>query len=232
MVYKWLENVQHWLYPPSCVLCGQAGAQGRDLCASCRQALPWRTGALCPCCGEALANAAGLRCGRCLTAPPAVDRVLAPFAYASPVNGLVTALKFRARLSYARVLGDLLVDWLEGQAPAWPEALVPVPLHGTRLAARGFNQALELARPAARRLDLPLLTRGIARRRDTPAQSDLNARARRANVRRAFVVSGEIPARVAIVDDVVTTGATVDALARALRRAGARDIAVWSLARA
>lgn len=232
LVYNWLRNVQWWLYPPNCAVCGRVGSPRRDLCAPCEAALPWRTGPDCACCGERLAVERGTVCGRCLSAPPAFDRVLAPLTYESPVDALITGFKFRGRLAYGRVLGELLADWLVTRQAPLPAAVVPVPLHPSRLAARGFNQALEVARPAARRLGLPLLAQQVSRSRDTPAQSDLDARARRANVKRAFAVDGEVPAHVAIVDDVVTTGATVDALARALRRAGARHVSVWAVARA
>ena len=233
MVYNWLKSVQWWLYPPCCVVCGQPGEARRDLCPGCHQALPWHTGPACRCCAEPLVHDTGLPCGRCLASPPAFDRVLAPLTYASPVDSLITGVKFHARLAYARVLGELLAGWVEeAQGVALPDALLPVPLHPARLAERGFNQARELARPAARRFGLPLLGGSVTRSRDTPAQSTLGGRVRRANVKKAFAVRGTLPPRIAIVDDVVTTGATVDALARTLRQAGAREITVWAVARA
>jgi len=239
MVYNWLKNIPWVLYPATCVACGQAPLARtwqRDLCEACHAALPWRRGPVCAQCGTALAGGEALHCGSCLAAPPAYDRVFAPLGYASPVGALVTGFKFHGRLAYGRVLGELLTEALASAQAAGalvlPAALVPVPLHRARLAGRGFNQALELARPVGRRLGLPILARGIRRRQDTPAQSTLDARARRANVRGAFAVERPVPARVAIVDDVVTTGATVDALARALRQAGAREVQVWALARA
>lgn len=239
MVYNWLKTV-HWaLYPPVCVVCEQAlpaPAPARDLCDPCRDALPWRRGPVCRQCGLALEGHEAPRCGACLVRPPAFDRLFAPLAYESPVGALITDFKFHGRLAHGRVLAGLLADAVTAAVAdaglSLPEALVPVPLHPARLARRGFNQAMELARPLAAALDRPLLTAGIRRRQDTPAQSTLPAKARRSNLRRAFAVSGPVPARVAIVDDVVTTGATVEALARVLRAAGAKEVQVWALARA
>ena len=232
MVYKWLKSVQWWVYPPSCIVCGQPGTGRRDLCSACERALPRHRGPACFRCGEPLAEDAGLPCGRCLASPPHFDRVLAPLTYASPVDSLITGIKFHARLAYARTLGELLGEWLAASGHPLPDAVLPVPLHPARLAERGFNQALELARPVARRFALPLLDDRVRRTRNTPAQSSLGARARQANLKKAFTLKGAIPPRIAIIDDVVTTGATVDALARVLRRAGVEEITVWAVARA
>jgi len=239
MVYKWLNTVLWALYPPVCVVCEQAlpaSAVAGDLCDPCRDALPWRRGPVCGQCGLALEGHEALRCGACLARPPAFDRLFVPLAYESPVGALITDFKFHGRLAPGRVLAGLLTDAVTAAVAdaglPLPEALVPVPLHPARLARRGFNQAVELARPLAGALDLPLHTAGIRRQQDTPAQSTLTAKARRSNLRQAFAVSGPVPARVAIVDDVVTTGATVEALARVLQRAGAEQVQVWALARA
>lgn len=135
------------------------------------------------------------------------------------------------RYPAAKVLGELMAGYFAGLATR-PELLIPVPLHPQRYAERGFNQALELARPIARRLDVPMDWSNCVRMRATPHQTGQDARARRANLKGAFAVSGTLQARhVAIVDDVVTTGATVSELARVLRRAGVERVEVWSAAR-
>ena len=114
-----------------------------------------------------------------------------------------------------------------------PEAILPVPLHSTRLRERGFNQALELARPMAQALALPLLIHHSQRTRATVAQTSLSAKQRRKNIRGAFQVTQPLPARhIAIVDDVMTTGQTINELAKTLRKAGATHIDVWVCARA
>lgn len=233
MVDDWLEIAQAWVLPWTCLCCGAAGDPPRDLCRACRDALPWIASA-CPRCALPLPPGAprGARCGRCLRRPRSpVAGAVAPFRYAHPVDRLLIALKFGARLEVARLLGGLLAGTVAARGVRLPELVVPVPLHPARLAARGFNQATELARPLAGGLGLPLATDLCVRLRDTPAQRTLDARARRRNLRDAFAVRGCAPRRVALVDDVVTTGSTCAALARALLAAGAREVQVWSVAR-
>jgi len=171
-------------------------------------------------------------CGRCGDRPPfAATR--AAYLYAPPLDRLVQELKFAGRLGHARLLGELLAAHLQAVGTPPPEMVIPVPLHPRRLRTRGYNQARELARPVARRLDVPLCAHAARRLRDTAAQSDLDAAARRRNVRGAFAVdAGVAGRRVALVDDVVTTGNTVTELARALVAAGAERVEVWCLARA
>jgi ComF family protein len=145
---------------------------------------------------------------------------------------LVQALKFRGHLPTARLLGELLCEHTERKCTSTPDCIVPVPLHPTRLRERGFNQALELARPIARRWRIPILANHVYRARATAPQSQLDLKTRLTNVRGAFVVKRPIHARhVAIVDDVVTTGSTVGELARVLRAAGVEVVQVWSVAR-
>lgn len=172
-------------------------------------------------------------CGQCLNHPPPFDAARAPLLYRPPLDWLVQGYKFNQRLAPGRLLGELLARHLAQEVAAMPELIVPVPLHPARLRQRGYNQALELARPLARRFDVPL-ARGLVRRtRATATQSLLAAEERRRNVRGAFALAAPLTARhVAIVDDVIATGSTVGELARLLRRAGAQRIEVWALARA
>lgn len=171
-------------------------------------------------------------CGACQRRPPAFARALALFHYAPPVDQLVHGLKYHGRLELARVLGRLLADALALRS-RHIDVIVPVPLHRARLRARGFNQALELARPIARRLGVPIDYHCVVRARNTPPQATLAPKARRRNVRGAFVAKGRLDGlRIALVDDVLTTGQTADAVATCLRRAGARQVELWVLARA
>ncbi len=228
--------------PGRCVLCRASAPPGRDLCAGCLADLP-TIGCGCPRCGLPLAGVrddpqgTAVPCGRCLRSSPAFDSVFAAFEYTDPVAWLVQQLKFRRRLALARLLGELLAEHLAGRSSGadgdLPDCLVPVPIHGVRLRERGFNQSLELARPVARRLGVPIDRRSCRRIRPTRAQSDLPPAARGPNVRGAFAVDAAFRARhVAILDDVVTSGHTAHEVARALRRAGAERVQVWTLARA
>lgn len=235
MVYQLLQKFTVSIFPPTCVLCGEHGATGRDLCAPCAARLPFIT-ICCYRCGIPLADSrpdqADTLCGRCLKRLPHFDLLFSPLRYEQPVDWLVQQLKFHARFSHIRVLGGLLGDYLERQLTEPPHVIVPVPLHANRLRERGFNQAHELAKIVASRFSIPLLSQICLRHVDTPQQSSLPAKQRAKNLRRAFSISRKPAAtRIAIVDDVVTTGATVNALAGLLKQFGVQHVQVWSVAR-
>jgi len=234
MVYDWLRKAQLFLYPGTCLLCKAPGHRGMDLCQDCLAVLPRIP---CPCtrCGEPLAVAAaqGSLCGACQKRLPAFDACRAALAYQGPVPLLVSGLKFHDRLACARLLAELLCQRLDDQDDEPPELIIPVPLHPQRLRERGFNQALELARPLSRRFAIPLDTRSCRRTRQTHPQTELDRKLRTKNLRGAFSVGANLRARhVAIVDDVVTTGSTTGELAKVLKRAGVERVDVWAAARA
>lgn len=214
--------------PQRCRLCGGT-ARGIGLCASCHADLPWLPAAHCPSC--ALPSHDGQICGACLRHPPPWLRTRCALLYDFPVDGLVGALKYRGELSLAPILANCLAGSVDRAAI---DALLPLPLHPARLAARGFNQAMELARPLARRLRLPLLHAAARRIRDTPPQAELDRAARLKNLRGAFSVRQALITgrRIAIVDDVMTSGATMGELARTLQQAGAAEVECWVVARA
>lgn len=242
MVDIWLRNrhlidrAKSWIYPAQCVLCAGFGEADQDLCSGCRLDLPWNRHA-CPRCALPLPAGAPLTvCARCQQAAPPFDTAWAPFEYVTAIRWLHRRLKFGGRLGPLRVLGNLLAGALGGAlalgtAPR-PDLVLVAPLHAGRLWSRGFNQSLELLRPAARRFDLQLDVSALRRQRATRPQSGLPAGARRRNVRGAFVCVRDLSdQRVALFDDVITTGETAAEMARVLRRAGAREISVWCLAR-
>lgn len=205
-VDRFLSRLNYGLFPPVCRLCGESGQSRIDLCRCCQAEFPSRP--------EPLAVASG--------------SVLAGFTYAEPVAALVRRFKFHDDLAAGRLLARLAAEAFIGSTP---EALIPVPLHASRLRQRGFNQALELARYWGRCRGIPVSPQ-LIRIRATRIQSGLPAGERLTNVTGAFRVSGEVPAHVALVDDVVTTGSTTAEAARALRLAGAGRVDVWCLARA
>lgn len=235
MVDGWLQCVQGVLFPPSCVLCGGFGQPPVfDLCAACAADLP-RNHAACRRCAVPLSIAAGGEaiCGDCLLHPRHFDRAIVPFRYAYPVDHLVRGFKYRGALAYGRVLATLLAQHLAIVADPRPQLLIPVPLHLARHRERGFNQSTELARRVGSLLDIRVDENASRRIRATEDQTQLSARARRKNVRRAFALAGTPGAdHVAIVDDVLTTGSTVAEIARLLRRSGIGTIQVWAVARA
>jgi ComF family protein len=170
-------------------------------------------------------------CGQCLKTPPHFDATLAALRYAFPADQLIMRLKYTAHLPLAILLGNLLGKRLPLQERL-PDLLIPMPLHRARLAERGFNQALEIARPLARISGVPIQTTGILRARNTASQADLSAKQRLANVRRVFDSRvGFQGMSVAIVDDVMTTGASLNELAHTLKRAGAVRVENWVVAR-
>lgn len=174
-------------------------------------------------------------CGACMQRAPrraTLAAVHAPFVYAAPLDRLLVRFKFHEDLAAGRLLSQLMAQSL-ADTPR-PDALVPVPLHRARLRRRGYDQALELAKPLARALDLRIDGNLLVRTRATDAQSRLDADARRRNLRDAFAVRPGValPAHVALVDDVMTTGATLRAAAAALRRAGVQRVDAWVCARA
>lgn len=175
------------------------------------------------------------KCGWCLRYQPPYDATFALWEYQKPVMQLITGLKFHSQLKYARLLGELMADYLSVQVAQGyqkPECIIPIPLHKTRLRERGFNQVLEIARGIAKRLDIPIDISSCIRVKATQAQSSIQAKKRRSNVKNAFrVVTGFSKRHVAIIDDVMTTGHTVSALSKQLRQHQVERIDIWCCAR-
>ena len=169
-------------------------------------------------------------CGACLKHPPAFDRTCAALAYAFPLDRLIPRLKYNGRLAIAPALGECLAQTAASRPR--PDRLIAMPLHARRIRERGFNHATEIARDVAKRLDLPLDTDSCQRIRDTPPQMGLKHDARRRNVRDAFACSGDVRGRrIALIDDVMTTGTSLDELAKTLKQAGALEVETWVVAR-
>jgi ComF family protein len=216
------------LWPRHCLVCGEA-CPVEGLCSTCRLALPWNRSACQRCALPLPAPVAA--CGHCLRRPPPLTVAHAAFHYETPLDRLLPRLKFHDDLAAGRLLGGLMAEALTHAER--PDALIPLPLHRKRLRSRGFNQTLELATPLARALHLPLMDDILIRMRETAPQSRLDAPARRRNLRRAFAVREGValPTHVALVDDVMTTGATLHAATDALLRAGVTRVDAWVCAR-
>lgn len=217
-----------------CVGCLSSFARN-GLCQPCRADLPVNR-YHCRCCALPMAiPEADSVCGDCLACPPAFNRALIPWRYQYPVSTMIGRYKYSQQRKYARPLIAGFADYLAGVYEASdkdkPQLLIPSPMLATRRRKRGFNQAADIAEHLGKALDIPVSTGVVRRVRPAQAQRGLNRKARLANLRGVFKVCGNLPERVAIVDDVVTTGATVRMLAQALQSAGARDIQVWALAR-
>ena len=228
-VYNWLKTKQ------TCLLCDEPADSANSLCDSCESELPW-LGARCQICALPLPDA-GLTCGGCLRRPPSFEQVEAPWRYAFPVDSLITRFKHQAKWPLGRLLGGLLSQHLQhafDEGLVRPDLLLPVPLAERRQRQRGFNQAALLGQWLSEQLHLPVQQHWLQRVIDTPAQQQLDAATRKRNLRRAFTLA---PAsrigglHLALVDDVLTTGATAESLARLLKQAGAARVDIYCLAR-
>ena len=231
MLLEKLISLSHYLLPAQCILCRSPAKSG--LCVDCQKELPILPHH-CPRCAQFLTIPAA--CGKCLTTPPPFDCTYVLFPYQSPIAQLITELKFNGELSQATVLGRLLLqkiaqDWYRDKL--LPELIIPVPLHPQRLRERGFNQAIEIAKPIAKTLRIPLDRYGVVRIKHTAAQSSLAAKKRQQNIRQAFLATQNYPDKhIAVLDDVITTGNTVRELSTVLKKQGAKRIDIWCIARA
>ena len=231
---RWVGGAVDAILPQQCFACG-AGSGSKVLCDDCRAELPGRGRARCPVC--AIEQPQGLVCGACLQRPPTFSRVEAAWRYTFPLDALITRFKHQAQWPLGRLLGELLSHHLQhafSEGLAKPDVLLAVPLSSRRLRQRGFNQAQMLARWLGHSLQLPVTEHLLQRTQDTPAQQKLSAAERKRNLLQAFqlgdphAVAGR---HVALVDDVLTTGATANTLARLLSKAGARRVDIYCLAR-
>lgn len=236
-LYERLERLALWLLPGYCFFCLAPSVAGEPWCRACWRTLPFHLHG-CPRCAEPLPErvAAGTLCGRCLQSPPAFDEAIAPFLYRGQIARLVQRFKYQhdrraagvlLRL-YAKALADDKAERTQRSA-AMPEALVVASLHESRARERGFDQSLWLGQALAGRLGLPLFE--ATRTRRPGAQHRLGRAARRANVRGSYRLEKPLPACVLLLDDVMTTGATLDALAHACRCAGAARCIATAAAR-
>jgi ComF family protein len=239
-VYRTFDRCIGWLLPARCVLCRRPGQLvAYDLCRHCEADIPLVTNP-CPRCGlprDDVAVDTTEGCAWCRAQDLPYSRCVAPWAYDFPVTRMVQALKYEGALANARIFGARLAAAVANQGDLLDHGralIVPMPLHVSRLVERGFNQSHEIARIVSRLLDLQLAGSGLRRIRSTAPQVGLTRQEHVHNLDGAFAADSSLVAgrHVALIDDVVTTGSTVAAAARALRLAGAAEVVVWAAARA
>lgn len=233
---RFINSIFNWLLPPTCLLCGNNWQNTHNICVNCQKSLPILPHH-CPQCAQFLPAAITnpIKCGACLRNPPPFNATYALFAYEQPIISMIIKLKFQHQLGIAELLGELLAKKAKETWYALhplPDLLIPIPLHPHRLRERGFNQSLEIAKPASKILGLPIDYQGIKRVKATAAQSGLSAAARKQNIANAFVACRDYTGlTVAILDDVITTGHTIMECSRTLKIHGAKHIDIWCCAR-
>lgn len=233
MVNKWLKIVQclakHCLQLPSdCLFCCQKSGRDFALCIACEQNLPWLP-TVCFRCALTLGDAAN----GCLCAikPPPYEALHALFDYAWPINSVIAKWKYGGQLYFAKMLANFMVERLTLLYK--PDCIIPVPLHPQRLRERGFNQSIELAIEIAKRKKIPLDRRSCTRAINTSTQSQLSKKGREKNIRpHTFAIDSAFKAKhVLMIEDIVTTGATVKALSARLKRQGVQTVEIWCCCR-
>ncbi len=220
------KGIGRTLLAQDCLLC-QGASGGRLLCQACARELP-TTASACPRCAAPGADAA--ECGACIADPPHYDASCAAFTYAYPVDALIQAFKYGGQLALAGLFAQALYRRIGGAGDV--DLIMPLPLHSARLAERGFNQAAEIAKVLSRLSGIAMDARRARRVRNTAAQTALPWRERATNMRGAFACDANLAGlRIAVVDDVMTTGATLDEFARTLKKSGAARVENWVVAR-
>jgi ComF family protein len=234
-LFYYLKKTAHFLFPSTCIFCGEVTPLFHDFCLSCFTELPMLSHGCLRCRKPFPGITTTLTCGECLTHPPPFDQTYALYFYEPPITQLLLRLKFNHQLLYARVLGEQMASaiqhtWYAGKR--LPDVMLPVPLHIHRLRERGFNQAIEIAKPIAKALKIPLDTQSALRIKPTKAQATLPAKARSFNVHGAFHLRQSFQHQhVAVIDDVITTGHTITEFCKIIRQSNPKQIDVWCVAR-
>lgn len=250
-IIDYLKKISARFFPHICVLCGRFSHRPHDLCEPCLRDLPYSSHACSICArpsaaifaehlSKSLSKSLSIPhllsiCEICSSCPPSFDSSYALFLYQFPITKLIMNLKFGHSLTNARLFGEILYqkihsEWYHNKT--LPECIIPMPLHSQRLKERGFNQALEIARPIAKSLRLPIEYKQCHRIKTTAAQATLAAQNRRRNIKNAFHIDGQLNYQyVAVLDDVITTGQTMNEFCNTLKLAGIQKIDVWCCAR-
>lgn len=237
-INKW-SKFNQLLFGQRCLLCATSHREPFGLCQACDRELPRLSAAHCPQCALPSPHsgdpAIAQLCGHCLQSPPAFDRARALFSYEHPVDAMLQRYKYQHKLHMAEHFAGRIAQALTAPAhpmPALPDLMIPMPLHPKRLSERGYNQSLEIARQLHKTLAVPLDATSCTRTRLTPPQASLPLKARVKNMKDAFACNRRLDGlRIALIDDVMTTGASLNALAKTIKVAGAVHVECWVIAR-
>jgi ComF family protein len=230
-----IKKLLSWLLPYTCILCGNPSHRHQDLCLLCYQDLPTPKTSCQLCAISLQGDFTNLTCGQCLRQVRPFDATFTLFEYIKPIDNLLLELKFNQKLVNAQVLGELMAekiqhDWYKNKPK--PDVIIPIPLHPQRLRERGYNQAMEIARPIAKLCRIPINIKDCKRIKPTAPQAMLAAKERETNIKRAFTTNRRWDnCSIAVIDDVITTGNTVREFCHLLKLQGAKRIDVWCCAR-
>ncbi len=233
LLKKLNKGITHGFFPYHCIICNDKANRELDLCMECETFLPWLKNA-CISCAIPLAFQGQSVCGACLKTPLPFHKLCVFFSYTEIIKKWVIGLKFQQQLVYAKIFGTLLAEKISSryQSEQLPDRIIPVPLHKKRLNERGFNQAIELARPISKKLNIPIEYKKCQRVINTASQSKLPSNQRSNNVKNAFFAHQDLAQQhIALLDDVMTTGHTFIEISRALYDVGVKRIDVWCCAR-
>jgi ComF family protein len=236
-ITSYFRTIQNILLPSECILCSMYTLNTFSLCNDCFKDLPILPQRCIRCAKFIKINEdlGKLICGDCLRTPPSFAQTYALFPYQEPISSLLIQLKFHHKLYIARAFAELMLEKIKSEwypSHEFPHLIIPIPLHYDRLRERGFNQALEIARPIAKTLHLPIDVTGVKRVKNTEAQSGLQGQERKENLINAFVAQKDYSQLyIAVLDDVVTTGHTIREFCKVLKQSGAKRIDVWCGAR-
>lgn len=229
-LYNHARQALDWLLPRKCLRCEcKLSNQFHPCCDDCYLSLPFHTN-YCQQCGQAF-NANEDICGKCLASPPKYDSCFCAFEYKSPISDQICAFKYNERPELAKSIAQLMCRELDECSIELPEALIPVPLHISRLRSRGFNQSKLLAVEIGKQLEIPVLTDVVVKSRATKAQAEQSLKQRQSNLKGSFALKKRTPFKsLAIVDDVVTTGSTANEIAKILKKNGVDCVSIWGVA--
>jgi ComF family protein len=229
-----LQKTSQLIYPKVCLRCNAEGSNSMDLCERCYQQLPWIEHA-CARCALPLSASDAVTCGACSNRDVKFERAYAPFLFEEFIRDTIYQFKFNQKLNQGKLLAQLLLKYIEQKHAPIPDLIIPVPLYKKRLRKRGYNQALEIARIVSKHLKCGLAYQEIYRNRDTSVQMELPAKQRYKNVKNAFSLKENANIlknkHICIIDDVMTTGNTVNEVAKCVRKVGVKNIDVWCIAR-
>ncbi len=250
LLNKWLKNshlfnfglkidiLKQLIFKPNCLLCAQHIVQNIEnthpsihaVCKACLNDLPWHPQTSCPQCGL---SSDGNVCGSCLNSPPDFDVTKAVFLYTFPIDAMMLRYKYGNSLNLGDTFGEFLAEKVNAEDCLKNiDLIIPMPMHPQRLKDRGFNQALEIAKVLCKNHKEKLDYKSVTRQTLTPPQASLPLKERVKNIKGAFKVNADLGGqRIAIVDDVMTTGASLNELAKTLKKAGAAHVECWVIAR-